>query len=63
MIPSPKPAMNFTAVNFMAARDVSQMVATKKTFHHPDRTVEQIYQATLRKTDLLHAAGYTVIEI
>ena len=35
----------------------------KKTFHHPDRTVEEMYQATLRKTDLLQAAGYTVLEI
>ena len=35
----------------------------KNTFHHPDRTVEELYRATLRKTDLLQAAGYTVIEI
>ena len=27
------------------------------------RTVEEMYQATQRKTDLLHAAGYKVIDI
>ena len=33
-----------------------------KTFHHPDRTVEEIYQTTKAKTDLLEKASYTVIE-
>ena len=33
-----------------------------KTFHHPDRTVEEIHQATEQKTRLVRAAGYTVIE-
>ena len=33
-----------------------------KTFHHPDRTVEELYQATQRKTDLLKQAGYNVVE-
>ena len=33
-----------------------------KTFHHPDRTVEEIFQVTQRKTKLLKQAGYTVIE-
>ena len=33
-----------------------------KTFHHPDRTVEEIYQATQRKTELLKQAGYNVVE-
>lgn len=34
----------------------------EKAFHHPDRTVEAVYQATLRKIELLKQAGYTVIE-
>ena len=34
----------------------------EKTFHHPDRTVEAVYQATLRKTQLLREAGYNVVE-
>lgn len=29
---------------------------------HPDRTVEQVYEATVRKTQMLWQAGYTVIE-
>ena len=29
---------------------------------HPDRTVEETFQATQRKTDLLRAAGYVVVE-
>lgn len=33
-----------------------------KAFHHPDRTVEEMFQATQQKTRLLRAAGYTVIE-
>ena len=33
-----------------------------KTFHHPDRTVDEIYQTTKAKTDLLEKVGYTVIE-
>ena len=32
------------------------------TFHNPDRTTEEMYQATKRNTDLLQAAGYTVME-
>ena len=34
-----------------------------KTWHHPDRTVEETYHATLRKSELLRQAGYTVIEM
>lgn len=33
-----------------------------KTFHHPDRTVEEIYQTTKAKTELLEKEGYTAIE-
>ena len=33
-----------------------------KTFHHPDRKVEELYQATQRKTELLKQAGYNVVE-
>lgn len=34
----------------------------EKAWNHPDRTVEAVYQATLRKTELLKEAGYTVVE-
>lgn len=33
-----------------------------KTFHHPDRTVDEMYQATKGKTKVIREAGYTVIE-
>ena len=34
-----------------------------KRFCHPDRTVSEVYEATLKKTAILRDAGYTVIEI
>ena len=34
-----------------------------KRFCHPDRAVSEVYEATLKKTAILHDAGYTVIEI
>ena len=34
-----------------------------KRFCHPDRTVSEVYEATLKKTAILCDAGYTVIEM
>ena len=34
-----------------------------KGFCHPDRTVSEVYEATLKKTAILRDAGYTVIEM
>ena len=31
-----------------------------KTWHHPDRTIEEMYELTKKKTDVLLKAGYTV---
>ena len=31
-----------------------------KTWHHPDRTVEEMYHLTQKKTEVLRKAGYTV---
>ena len=31
-----------------------------KTWHHPDRTVEEMYELTQKKTEVLRKAGYTV---
>ena len=31
-----------------------------KTWHHPDRTIEEMYELTKKKTDVLRKAGYTV---
>ena len=33
-----------------------------KTWHHPDRTVHQLYELTKKKTEVLRTAGYKVIE-
>lgn len=33
-----------------------------KTWHHPDRTVDEMYELTKKKTAMLRAAGYTVKE-
>lgn len=34
-----------------------------KQFCHPDRTVDEVYEATLKKTAILRNAGYRVIEL
>ena len=33
-----------------------------KTWHHPDRTVDEMFELTKKKTDVLRKAGYTVKE-
>ena len=32
-----------------------------KPWHHPDRTIDELYRSTLKKTEMLHQAGYHVI--
>ena len=34
-----------------------------KRFCHPDRTVDEVYEATLKKSAILRHAGYTVVEM
>ena len=34
-----------------------------KPWHHPDRTIDELYRATLKKSELLNQAGYRVIEV
>ena len=34
-----------------------------KRFCHPDRTVREVYEATLKKTAILRDAGYNVVEM
>ena len=34
-----------------------------KPWHHPDRTIDEVYKCTLKKTELLKNAGYRVIEV
>ena len=31
-----------------------------KPWHHPDRTIDEVYKYTLKKTEMLHQAGYKV---
>ena len=52
-----------TVYEFHGCKRCKQNNGHSKTFYHPDRNVEEMYQATQRKTDLLHAAGYKVIDI
>ena len=32
-----------------------------KPWHHPDRTIDELYRGTLKKTEMLHQAGYRVV--
>ena len=32
-----------------------------KPWHHPDQTIDELYKATSKKTELLHQAGYKVV--
>ena len=34
-----------------------------KPWHHPDRTIDELYKCTLKKTELLKNAGFRVIEV
>jgi len=60
--PSTKTVYEFHGCEYHGCRKCKPNIRHSKTFHHPDRTVEEMYQCTQRKTDLLRAAGYTVIE-
>ena len=60
--PVTKTVYEFQGCEFHGCRKCKQHGRHAKTFHHPDRTVEEIYQVTQRKIDLLKQAGYTVVE-
>ena len=57
-----KTVYEFHGCEFHGCPKCKPMQRHEKTFHHPNRTIEAIYQATQRKTELLKAAGYTVVE-
>ena len=61
--PITKTVYEFHGCEFHGCKKCKQNNRHSKTFHHPDRTFEEMYQATQRKIDLLHAAGYKVIDI
>ena len=60
--PLTKRVLEFHGCEFQGCRRCKPHNHHNKTFHHPDRTIEEMYQATKAKTELLEKAGYTVIE-
>ena len=60
--PLTKTVYEFHDCEFRGCRRCKPHKRHNKTFHHPDRTVEEMYQATKAKTELVEKAGYTVIE-
>ena len=61
--PSTKTVCEFHGCEFHGCRKCKPNNRHVETFHHPDRTVEEMFQTTKVKTELLQVAGYTVIEI
>ena len=61
--PITKTVYEFHGCEFHGCKKCKQNNRHSKTFHHSDRTVEEMYQCTQRKTDLLRGAGYNVIDI
>ena len=33
-----------------------------KPWHHPDKTIDELYRSTLKKSEMLHQAGYRVVD-
>ena len=60
--PMTKTVYEFHGCEFHGCKHCKPNNRYVRTFHHPDRTVEEIYQATLLKTKRLREAGYNVIE-
>ena len=60
--PLTKTVYEFHGCEFHGCRKCKPNNRHVKTFHHPDRTVEAMYQTTKVKTEVLRAAGYTVME-
>ena len=60
--PMTKTVYEFHGCEFHGCKHCKPSNRHVRTFHHPDRTVEETYQATLFKTKRLREAGYKVIE-
>ena len=58
-----KQSTNFYGCESNGCRKCKPNKRHVKTFYHPDRTVEEIHQATEQKTCLIRAAGYVVVEM
>lgn len=61
--PMTKTVYEFYGCEFHGCKNCKPNNRHVKTFHHPDRTVEEIHQATEQKTRLIRAAGYAVVEM
>ena len=60
---STKTVYEFHGCEFHGCRKCKPNNRHVETFHHPDRTVEEIHQATEQKTRLIRAAWYTVVDM
>ena len=60
--PATKTVYEFHGCQFHGCKKCKPNNRHVTTFHHPDRTVDEMYQATKVKTKLIREAGYTVIE-
>ena len=61
--PMTKTVYEFYGCEFHGCNNCKPNNRHVKKFHHPDRTVEEIHQATEQKTRLIRAAGYAVVEM
>ena len=59
--PVKKTVYEFQGCEFHGCPKCKPNKRNSKTWHHPDRTVEEMYQLTQKKTDVLRKAGYNVI--
>ena len=60
--PITKTVFEFHGCEYHGCKKCKPNARHMKTFHHPDRTVEELFQVTERKTELLKQAGYNVME-
>ena len=60
--PIKKTVYEFHGCEFYGCKRCTPNNRHVKTWHHPDRTVDEMYQLTQKKTQRLRKAGYTVKE-
>ena len=56
-----KTVYEFQGCEFHGCKKCKPNNRHSKTWHHPDRTVEEMFQLTQKKTEVLRKAGYKVI--
>lgn len=60
--PSTKTVYEFQGCDYHGCKKCKPNNRHAKSFHHPDRTLQELYQVTQRKIELLKKAGYSVVE-